>query len=93
MEIVGPLYLASLDVAKIKSDLTSMQGCNPGCRKFLQNFNCSVGSLEQMAMRDAADQIIYGPAPPPIYSASKTTGDGTSGRAHCLRDRMPAGRR
>jgi len=59
----------SLDVAKIKSDLTSMQGDNPGWRKFLQNFNCSVGSLEQTAQRDAADQIIYGPAPPPVYPA------------------------
>ena len=57
----------SLDVAKIKSDLTSMQGDNPGWRKYLQNFNCSVGSLEQTAKRDAEDKIIYGPAPPPIY--------------------------
>ena len=57
----------SLDVAKIKSDLMNMQGDNPGWRKYLQNFNCYVGSLEQTAKRDAADQIIYGPAPAPEY--------------------------
>ena len=61
----------SLDVSKIKSDLTSMQGDNPGWRKYLQNFHCAVGSLEQTAKRDAADQIIYGPAPAPIYPASR----------------------
>ena len=57
----------SLDVAKIKADLTNMQGDNPGWRKYLQNFNCSVGSLEQTAVRDAADQIVYGPKPPAVY--------------------------
>ena len=57
----------SLDVAKIKSDLTNMQGDNPGWRKYLQNFHCAVGSLQQTAKRDAADQIIYGPAPAPVY--------------------------
>ena len=30
---------SSLDVAKIKSDLTSMRGDDPGWRKYLQNFN------------------------------------------------------
>jgi hypothetical protein len=35
----------SLDVSKIKSDLTNMQGDNPGWRKYLQNFHCAVGSL------------------------------------------------
>ncbi len=37
---------SSLDVAKIKSDLTSMRGDDPGWRKYLQNFNYFVGSLE-----------------------------------------------
>jgi len=56
----------SLDVAKIKADLTNMQGDNPGWHKYLQNFNCSVGS-QQTAVRDAADQIVYGPKPPAVY--------------------------
>ena len=30
---------SSLDVAKIKADLTSMRGDDPGWRKYLQNFN------------------------------------------------------
>ena len=37
---------SSLDVAKIKADLTSMWGDDPGWRKYLQNFNYFVGSLE-----------------------------------------------
>jgi len=58
---------SSLDVAKIKADLTSMQGDNPGWRKYLQNFNYYVGSLEQTLQRDAHDAIIYGPAPAATY--------------------------
>ena len=54
---------SSLDVAKIKSDLTSMRGDEPGWCKYLQNFNYFVGSLEQTLQRDANDAIIYGPAP------------------------------
>ena len=37
---------SSLDVAKIKADLTSMREDDPGWRKYLQNFNYFVGSLE-----------------------------------------------
>ena len=59
----------SLDVAKIKSDLTSMWGDDPGWRKYLQNFNYFVGSLEQTLQRDANDAIIYGPAPAAVYPA------------------------
>ena len=51
---------SSLDVAKIKADLTSMRGDEPGWRKYLQNFNYL--SLEQTLQRDANDAIIYGPA-------------------------------
>ena len=51
---------SSLDVAKIKADLTSMRGDDPGWRKYLQNFNYL--SLEQTLQRDANDAIIYGPA-------------------------------
>jgi hypothetical protein len=53
---------SSLDVAKIKADLTSMRGDDPGWRKYLQNFNYFVGSLESTQQRDANDVIIYGPA-------------------------------
>ncbi len=60
---------SSLDVAKIKSDLTSMRGDDPGWRKYLQNFNYFVGSLEQTLQRDANDAIIYGPAPAAVYPA------------------------
>ena len=55
-------------VAKIKSDLTAIQGDDDlGWRKFLQNFNYFVGSLEQTLQRDAADAIIYGPVPAAVY--------------------------
>ena len=38
---------SSLNVAKIKTDLTTTRGDDPGWRKFLQNFNYFfVGSLE-----------------------------------------------
>ncbi len=60
---------SSLDVAKIKADLTSMRGDDPGWRKYLQNFNFFVGSLESTQQRDAIDAIIYGPAPAAIYPA------------------------
>ena len=60
---------SSLDFAKIKSDLTSMRGDDPGWRKYLQNFNYFVGSLEQTLQRDANDAIIYGPAPAAKYPA------------------------
>ena len=40
---------SSLDVAKIKSDLTSMRGDNPGWCKYLQNFNYFVGSPDSPA--------------------------------------------
>jgi hypothetical protein len=60
---------SSLDVAKIKADLTSMRGDDPGWRKYLQNFNYFVGSLESTLQRDANDLIIYGPAPVAIYPA------------------------
>jgi hypothetical protein len=39
-----------------------MRGDDPGWRKYLQNFNYFVGSLEQTLQRDANDAIIYGPA-------------------------------
>jgi hypothetical protein len=58
---------SSLDVAKIKADLTSMRGDDPGWRKYLQNFNYFVGSLEQTLQRDAYDAIIYSPAPAAEY--------------------------
>ena len=60
---------SSLDVAKIKADLTSMRGDDPGWRKYLQNFNYFVGSLESTLQRDANDVIIYGPAPAANYPA------------------------
>ena len=53
---------SSLDVTKIKQELIEMQGDDPGWRKYLQNFNYFVGSLEQTMQRDANDAIIYGPA-------------------------------
>ena len=62
---------SSLDVAKIKSDLTSMRGDDPGWRKYLQNFNYFVGSLEQTLQRDANDAIIYGPVPAAVYPARR----------------------
>ncbi len=37
---------SSLDVTKIKQQLTEMQGDDPGWRKYLQNFKNLVGSLE-----------------------------------------------
>ena len=58
---------SSLDVAKIKQELMEMQGDDPGWRKYLQNFNYFVGSLEQTMQRDAADAIIYGPKPAAAY--------------------------
>jgi hypothetical protein len=58
---------SSLDVSKIKADLTSMRGDDPGWRKYLQNFNYFVESLEQSLQRDANDAIIYGPAPAVEY--------------------------
>jgi hypothetical protein len=59
---------SSLDAAKIKADLTSMQqGDDPGWRKYLQNFNYFVGSLESTQQRDANDAIIYDPASAAIY--------------------------
>ncbi len=54
---------SSLDVTKIKQELTEMQGDDPGWRKYLQNFNYFVGSLEQTMQRDANGAVIYGPAP------------------------------
>ncbi len=60
---------SSLDVTKIKQELTEMQGDDPGWRKYLQNFNYFVGSLEQTMQRDANDAVIYGPAPAAIYPA------------------------
>ena len=60
---------SSLDVAKIKQELTEMQGDDPGWRKYLQNFNYFVGSLEQTMQRDANGAVIYGPAPAAIYPA------------------------
>jgi hypothetical protein len=45
-----------------------MQGGDPGWqKKYLQNFNYFVGSLEQTMQRDANDAVIYGPAPAAIY--------------------------
>jgi hypothetical protein len=46
-----------------------MQGDDPGWRKYLQNFNYFVGSLEQTMQRDANGTVIYGPAPETIYPA------------------------
>ena len=46
-----------------------MQGDDPGWRKYLQNFNYFVGSLEQNMQRDANDAVNYGPAPVAIYPA------------------------
>jgi hypothetical protein len=60
---------SSLDVTKIKQELTEMQGDDPKWRKYLQNFNYFVGSLEQTMQRDANDTVIYGPAPAAIYLA------------------------
>ncbi len=61
----------SLDVTKIKQELTKMQqGDDPGWRKYLQNFNYFVGSLEQTMQRDTNDAVIYGSAPAAIYLAS-----------------------
>ncbi len=60
---------SSLDVNKIKDDLTTMQGDYPGWRKFLQNFNYSVAALEKTEQRDANNVIIRGPLPPAVYPA------------------------
>ena len=47
-----------------------MQGDDPGWRKYLQNFNYFVGSLEQTLQCDANDAIIYDcPAPAAEYPA------------------------
>ena len=46
-----------------------MQGDDPGWRKYLQNFNYFVGSLEQTMQRDANGAVIYGPTPTAIYPA------------------------
>ena len=46
-----------------------MQGDDPGWRKYLQNFNYFVGSLEQTIRRDANGTVIYGPAPAAICPA------------------------
>ena len=46
-----------------------MQGDDPGWRKYLQNFNYFIGSMEQTMQRDANDAVIYGPAPAAIYPA------------------------
>jgi hypothetical protein len=61
---------SSLDVAKTKSDLNSMRRDDPGWRKYLQNFNYFVVSLEQTLQRDANDAIIDDPAPAAEYPAS-----------------------
>ena len=58
---------SSLDVTKIKEDLTTMQGDTPGWRKYLQNFNYSVAALEQTEKRDANNAIIRGPLPAAVY--------------------------
>jgi hypothetical protein len=44
-----------------------MRGDDLGWRKYLQNFNHFVGSLESTQQRDANDAIIYGPAPAATY--------------------------
>ena len=54
---------SSLDVTKIKHQLTEMQGDDPRWRKYLQNFKNLVGSLEQTMQRDANDAVIYWPPP------------------------------
>jgi hypothetical protein len=46
-----------------------MRGDDPGWRKYLQNFNYFVGSLESTQQRDANDAIIYVPAPAATYPA------------------------
>ena len=48
---------SSLDVTKIKADLTSMRGDDPGWRKYLQNFNNFVRSLEKTLQRGANDAV------------------------------------
>jgi hypothetical protein len=54
---------SSLDVTNINQELTEMQRDDPGWRKYLQNFNYFVGSLEQTMQRDANNAVIsYGPA-------------------------------
>ena len=58
---------SSLDVTKIKQQLTEMQGDDPGWRKYLQNFKNLVGSLEQTMQCDANDAVIYGPPPAAEY--------------------------
>jgi hypothetical protein len=58
---------SSLDVTKIKQELTEMQVDDPGWRKYLQTFNYFVGSLEQTMQRDANGTVIYGPALAAIY--------------------------
>jgi hypothetical protein len=46
-----------------------MRGDDPGWRKYLQNCNYFVGSLEQTLQRDANDAIIYDPVPAAEYPA------------------------
>ena len=46
-----------------------MRGDDPGWRKYLQNFNYFVGSLEQTLQRNANGAIIYGQAPVAEYPA------------------------
>ena len=60
---------SSLDVTKIKQELTEMQEDDPGWRKYLQNFIYFCGSPEQTMQHDANDAVIYGPAPAAIYPA------------------------
>ena len=61
---------SSLDVAKIKADLTSMRGDEPGWRnKYLQNFNYFVGSLESTQQRDANDARPSSTAPVAEHTA------------------------
>jgi hypothetical protein len=49
--------------------LNGKKGDDPGWRKYYQNFNYFVGSLEQTIQCNANDAVIYGPAPAAIYSA------------------------
>ena len=46
-----------------------MQRDDCGWRKYLQNFNYFIGSLEQTMQRDANDAVIYGFASAAIYLA------------------------
>ena len=79
-----------LDITKIKQELTEMQGDDPGWRKFLQNFNYFVGSLEQTMQRDA---VIYGPVPAVIYPGCKTSSNCASRTAPGFYRSVPSSRR